>query len=134
MTFLSATRANSSTCVKRLPRCLRILLASIASISLVVGGIGIMNIMLVTVTERTREIGIRKALGATRLNILIQFLVEAMVLCLIGGLVGVLLGVGISYVMNEVVGWQTFVSPLAIGIAFAFSAGIGLFFRNLAGT
>jgi putative ABC transport system permease protein len=104
------------------------LLASIASISLVVGGIGIMNIMLVTVTERTREIGIRKALGATRLNILIQFLIEAMVLCLIGGFVGVLLGVGISYVMNEIVGWQTFVSPLAIGIAFAFSAGIGLFF------
>ena len=104
------------------------LLASIASISLIVGGIGIMNIMLVTVTERTREIGIRKALGATRFNILMQFLIEAMVLCLIGGLVGVLLGVGISYAMNEIIGWQTFVSPLAIGIAFAFSAGIGLFF------
>jgi putative ABC transport system permease protein len=104
------------------------LLASIASISLIVGGIGIMNIMLVTVTERTREIGIRKALGATRLNILMQFLIEAMVLCMIGGLVGVVLGVGISYAMNEIVGWQTFVSPLAIGIAFAFSAGVGLFF------
>lgn len=104
------------------------LLASIASISLIVGGIGIMNIMLVTVTERTREIGIRKALGATRFNILMQFLIEAMVLCLIGGLVGVLLGVGISYAMNEIIGWQTVVSPLAIGIAFAFSAGIGLFF------
>jgi putative ABC transport system permease protein len=104
------------------------LLASIASISLIVGGIGIMNIMLVTVTERTREIGIRKALGATRLNILMQFLIEAMVLCLIGGLVGVLLGLGISYVMTEIIGWQTLVSPLAIVIAFAFSAGIGLFF------
>jgi len=104
------------------------LLASIASISLIVGGIGIMNIMLVTVTERTREIGIRKALGATRLNILMQFLVEAMILCLIGGGVGILLGAGIAAIMTTVVGWQTVVSPTAIGIAFAFSAGIGLFF------
>ena len=104
------------------------LLASIASISLIVGGIGIMNIMLVTVTERTREIGIRKALGATRLNILMQFLVEAMILCLIGGGVGILLGTGIAAVMTRMVGWQTVVSPAAVGIAFAFSAGIGLFF------
>ena len=104
------------------------LLASIASISLIVGGIGIMNIMLVTVTERTREIGIRKALGATRLNILMQFLVEAMILCLIGGAVGILLGTGIAAVMTKMVGWQTVVSPAAVGIAFAFSAGIGLFF------
>jgi putative ABC transport system permease protein len=104
------------------------LLASIASISLIVGGIGIMNIMLVTVTERTREIGIRKALGATRFNILMQFLVEAMVLCLIGGGVGVALGAGIASVMTRMIGWQTVVSPTAIGIAFLFSAGIGLFF------
>jgi putative ABC transport system permease protein len=104
------------------------LLASIASISLIVGGIGIMNIMLVTVTERTREIGIRKALGATRFNILMQFLVEAMVLCLIGGGVGVALGAGIASIMTRMIGWQTVVSPTAIGIAFLFSAGIGLFF------
>ena len=104
------------------------LLASIASISLIVGGIGIMNIMLVTVTERTREIGIRKALGATRFNILMQFLIEAMVLCMIGGTVGVMLGVGISTLMTEVIGWQMVVSPTAIVIAFGFSAGIGLFF------
>ncbi len=104
------------------------LLASIASISLIVGGIGIMNIMLVTVTERTREIGIRKALGATRTNILMQFLIEAMVLCLIGGAVGVLLGTGISVLMTQVVGWQMIISPTAIVIAFGFSAGIGLFF------
>jgi len=87
-----------------------------------------MNIMLVTVTERTREIGIRKALGATRTNILMQFLIEAMVLCLLGGTIGVLLGVGISVLMTEVVGWQMVVSPAAIFIAFGFSAGIGLFF------
>ena len=104
------------------------LLASIASISLIVGGIGIMNIMLVTVTERTREIGIRKALGATRGNIMMQFLIEAMVLCLLGGGIGVLLGTGISVLMTEVVGWQMVVSPAAIIIAFSFSAAIGLFF------
>jgi len=104
------------------------LLASIASISLIVGGIGIMNIMLVTVTERTREIGIRKALGATRTNILMQFLIEAMVLCLLGGAGGVLLGTSISVLMTKVVGWQMIVSPAAIVIAFSFSAGIGLFF------
>ncbi len=104
------------------------LLAGIASISLIVGGIGIMNIMLVTVTERTREVGIRKALGATRLNILVQFLVEALILCLLGGLVGVLLGAGISSAIAQFAGWQTMVSPAAIAIAFAFSAGVGLFF------
>jgi len=87
-----------------------------------------MNIMLVTVTERTREIGIRKALGATRTNILMQFLIEAMVLCLLGGAGGVLLGTSISVLMTKVVGWQMIVSPAAIVIAFSFSAGIGLFF------
>ncbi len=104
------------------------LLAGIASISLIVGGIGIMNIMLVTVTERTREVGIRKALGATRLNILMQFLVEALILCMLGGAVGIMLGVGISAAIAQFAGWQTIVSPLAIVIAFAFSAGVGLFF------
>ena len=104
------------------------LLAGIASISLIVGGIGIMNIMLVTVTERTREVGIRKALGATRLNILMQFLVEALILCLLGGLIGILLGAGISTAIARFAGWQTIVSPTAIAIAFAFSAGVGLFF------
>ncbi|GMW08115.1 MAG: ABC transporter permease [Gammaproteobacteria bacterium] len=104
------------------------LLASIASVSLVVGGIGIMNIMLVTVTERTREIGIRKALGATRRSILIQFLIEAMLLCLIGGATGVLLGIGVSQLLTAVAGWRATVSPSAIGLAFGFSAFVGLFF------
>jgi putative ABC transport system permease protein len=104
------------------------LLAGIASISLVVGGIGIMNIMLVTVTERTREIGIRKALGATQLNIMMQFMVEAMVLCLLGGAVGIALGVGLANLLASVAGWQTQISTLAVGIAAGFSAAVGLFF------
>jgi len=104
------------------------LLASIASVSLIVGGIGIMNIMLVTVTERTREIGIRKALGATRVNILVQFIVEAMILCLLGGTLGIILGIGISELLANLLGWSTPVSIETVVIAFAFSAFVGLFF------
>jgi putative ABC transport system permease protein len=104
------------------------LLAGIAGVSLLVGGIGIMNIMLVTVTERTREIGVRMALGATRANILLQFLVESMILCLLGGLMGIVLGWGTASLLSRFAGWQTLVSPMAVGAAFAFSAGVGLFF------
>jgi putative ABC transport system permease protein len=104
------------------------LLASIAAVSLLVGGIGIMNIMLVSVTERTREIGIRKALGATRMNIMMQFLIEALTLCLLGGLLGVLLGVGTAMLLARVMQWNTLISPMAVGVAFAFSAAVGLFF------
>jgi putative ABC transport system permease protein len=104
------------------------LLASIAGVSLLVGGIGIMNIMLVSVAERTREIGIRKALGATRRTILMQFLVEALVLCLVGGLFGILLGGAGSVVLARFAGWNTFFSPAAVGLAFLFSASVGIFF------
>jgi putative ABC transport system permease protein len=104
------------------------LLAGIAAVSLLVGGIGIMNIMLVSVTERTREIGVRKALGATQLNILFQFLVEALVLCLLGGLIGVVLGSLGAVVLSRLAHWNTLISPLAILLAFVFSAAVGLFF------
>lgn len=112
-------------------RIFSVLIAGIASIILIVGGIGIMNIMLVTVTERTREIGIRKALGATRRNILTQFLVESLVMCLMGGALGVLAGTGIGALIGRVAHWNTHISLLAVTLAFAFSAGIGLLFGLL---
>jgi len=104
------------------------LLAGIAGISLLVGGIGIMNVMLVTVTERTREIGIRKALGATKANILLQFLVESMTLCLIGGVLGLALGAGAAIFAAKFAGWQTVVTSTSVLTAFVFSAAVGLFF------
>jgi len=104
------------------------LLASIAAVSLIVGGIGIMNIMLVSVTERTREIGVRKALGATRTNIMLQFLIEALVLCVTGGTIGIIIGVGTAVGLSKIMHWNTLISPASILIAFGFSAGVGLFF------
>jgi putative ABC transport system permease protein len=105
-----------------------ILLASIAGVSLIVGGIGIMNIMLVSVTERTREIGIRMALGATRTTILMQFLVESISLCLLGGIIGIGAGTGAASLMSRIAGWEVFVAPNSVILAFAFSVGVGLFF------
>ena len=104
------------------------LLAGIAAVSLLVGGIGIMNIMLVSVTERTREIGVRKALGATQADILLQFLVEAVVLCLLGGIVGLVLGGGGAVLLRTVFHWNTSVDLSSILIAFVFSAAVGIVF------
>ena len=107
------------------------LLASIAGVSLLVGGIGIMNIMLVSVTERTREIGVRMALGATRFNILLQFLIESIVLCMLGGIAGVLSGWSLAVLLSRTAGWAVYVSPESVILAFAFSLGVGLFFGIL---
>ena len=105
-----------------------VLLASIASISLIVGGIGIMNIMLVSVTERTREIGIRMAIGATEGDVQQQFLVEAIVLSLAGGAIGIFFGMTASYLITQTLGWAVLVSPAAIGAAVVFSTAVGIFF------
>jgi putative ABC transport system permease protein len=109
-------------------RILTILLASIASVSLLVGGIGIMNIMLVSVTERTREIGVRMAVGATEEDVQRQFLSEAMVLSSIGGLIGIITGVVFSTLVSNALHWATLVSPLSVVVAAAFSAAVGVFF------
>ena len=118
--FMNA-RADSS-------KAMSLLLMAVASISLIVGGIGIMNIMLVSVTERTREIGLRMAVGATGGNIMSQFLIESIVLSLIGGILGVILGVGGSFTMSTYSQWRAIIDPQSILLAFSFSAAVGIFF------
>ncbi len=109
-------------------RVMAVLLGSVASISLLVGGIGIMNIMLVSVTERTREIGIRMAVGARGSDIMLQFLVEAVVMAATGGGIGILLGIGSSEVLKLWANWPTLVSPAIVAVAFLFSGAVGVFF------
>jgi putative ABC transport system permease protein len=126
--FTVRNMADIASAVQQSSRVLTLLLASIASVSLLVGGIGIMNIMLVSVTERTREIGIRMAVGAKGRDVLLQFLVEAVVTSLLGGLIGILFGVGVSQLIGLLAKWNTPMVPGAILLAFIFSAVVGIFF------
>ncbi len=109
-------------------RVMTVLLGAIAGVSLVVGGIGIMNIMLVSVTERTREIGVRMAVGAHGIDILTQFLIEAVTLSSVGGLIGIICGIGASRILSIYAHWPTLISISSIAIAFLFSAAVGVFF------
>src|SRR5438270_2179472 len=126
--FIVRNLADMAALADQSSKTLSLLLASIAGVSLVVGGIGIMNIMLVSVTERTREIGIRMAIGATEEDVQRQFLIEALALSVIGGLVGIVFGVGCSVAISRLLGWQVLVSPTAIGVAALFSGAVGIFF------
>ena len=109
-------------------KAMSLLLGAVASISLIVGGIGIMNIMLVSVTERTREIGIRMAIGAKKNDILLQFMTEAVLLTMLGGVIGIALGAGGATIVSRLLGWPTMISIQSITIAFLFSAAVGIFF------
>lgn len=121
-------QASLLTTFEETNRTFTFLLAGIAAISLLVGGIGIMNIMLVSVTERTREIGIRKALGARQRDVLLQFLIEALVLCVVGGAIGLGLGVAGAYALRYFQDWNTAVAPMAVVLAMGFSVFVGVFF------
>jgi ABC-type antimicrobial peptide transport system permease subunit len=109
-------------------RIMAMLLAAVASISLLVGGIGIMNILLVSVTERTREIGLRMAIGAQRLHVLLQFLTEAVLMSVTGGVAGIIAGLALSQLIGLTTGWPVPTSPTAIAVGFLFSAAVGIFF------
>lgn len=125
--FIIRNQADIVTAVTGVTRTMTLLLGSIAAISLLVGGIGIMNIMLVSVTERIREIGIRKAVGATRQDILLQFLVESILLSLAGSLIGVILGISGSYAITRLAGWATLTSAWSLLMAIGFAAAVGIF-------
>ncbi len=126
--FMVRTQEEIASVRTETTRTMTSLLAAIAGVSLLVGGIGIMNIMLVSVTERTREIGLRLAIGARGKDVLLQFLVEAIVISLFGGLIGIGLGFGLSEALERFLQWPTSIPPNAIGMAFGFAAATGVFF------
>jgi putative ABC transport system permease protein len=126
--FMMRSQEEIAASASETTKTLSMLLASIAVVSLVVGGIGIMNIMLVSVTERTREIGIRMAIGAKSRHVLAQFLLEAVTLSVVGGGIGVAIGIGVSRLIAKYAGWPISVDPSSIALAFCFSALIGIFF------
>ncbi|HOQ10306.1 MAG TPA: ABC transporter permease [Syntrophomonadaceae bacterium] len=129
--YINETLEQQMEMISEVTGVLTLIIGSIAAISLLVGGIGVMNIMLVSVTERTREIGIRMALGARRRDILLQFLIEAIVLCLIGGIIGTALGVGGAFLVAKLAQWPPLISWSTILLAFLFSAGVGIVFGLL---
>ena len=122
------TQTDIGNAASQTSKTLSVLLASIACVSLIVGGIGIMNIMLVSVTERTREIGIRMAVGARGTDVLLQFLVEALVMSFTGGILGIAAGAGFSVLISKIQGWPVTVSVFSVLLGFSFSAAIGIFF------
>ena len=126
--FFIFTQQEMASSAAETSKVMTLLLASIAAVSLLVGGIGIMNIMLVSVTERTREIGIRRAIGARRRDIMMQFLAESAFLSLAGGALGVALGIGAATAVSQFARWPTMIQPAAVALAFGFSTAIGLFF------
>ena len=126
--FTIRTQTDIGNAAEQTSKTLSVLLASIACVSLIVGGIGIMNIMLVSVTERTREIGIRMAVGARGTDVLLQFLVEALVMSFTGGILGIASGAGFSVLISKIEGWPVTVSVFSVLLGFSFSAAIGIFF------
>ena len=126
--FFIQSQSDFASARQETTQTLTYLLAGVALVSLLVGGIGIMNIMLVSVTERTREIGVRIAVGAKKRDILMQFMMESVTLSLFGGILGILMGAGGSFAMSEFFGWTTLIAPAAVALAFAFAFAVGIFF------